>query len=773
MQMRRRLTAILSAMAAVVVAAAGLAAPVALADGDPGSDVLIYQSLFVLPDAGISAQQQVTLGNMLQSAAKANSPIRVAVIAGPSDLGAVTAAWRKPKQYARFLGYELSLAYKGQLLIVMPDGYGFNWPGHPTAAAYAALSSLPLPGHNLAQATTNGIRALAALDHIPVSTASSSAPTAPPAGASSPGAASSVPSASHSTRTLAFALLIALAVAVLVGRLAWARRDAVVSRLHERSPPRPIVAAATVLPLSAAAILFLALHGSSSSPGPGRALASNPVLDGGTVINTPAPNFTLTNQQGRRISLRQFRGKVVILSFNDSECTTVCPLTTTAMLDAKAMLGPAAANVQLLGVDANPRSTSIQDVQSYTQLHGMLGAWDFLTGDLRQLRRVWKKYSIDTEITRGLVDHTPAVFMINPAGRIYKLFLTQESYAAVPQLGQVLATNAAQLLPNHPPVLSHLNYAHITGIPPTRPATLPDSKRGHVTLGPGKARLVLFFDTWDRQVTDLAGGLTQLGAYQTLARQKGLPPLTAVDEASVEPTGMLNLFMRSLRKPPNFPVALDSTGRLADGYEVTSEPSLVLLDQNGHIAMDQSLKGLHWPTPEQLAAEVKHALAHVPTTPGSTAHELAGSPAPLAALHHQASQLLSGGYPALLRRLHSLLGHPVVLNVWASWCPPCQAEFKLFTTASARYGKQVAFVGINTADSPGNARNFLAQNHVSYPSYAIANNGVLSPMAQLGNFLPDTIFISPNGHIVHVETGQYNTQGTLDNDITTYAYRTH
>jgi hypothetical protein len=51
--------------------------------------------------------------------------------------------------------------------------------------------------------------------------------------------------------------------------------------------------------------------------------------------------------------------------------------------------------------------------------------------------------------------------------------------------------------------------------------------------------------------------------------------------------------------------------------------------------------------------------------------------------------------------------------------------------------------------------------------------GVLSPMAQLGNFLPDTIFISPSGHVVHVETGQYDTQGTLDSDIATYAYGVH
>ena len=68
------------------------------------------------------------------------------------------------------------------------------------------------------------------------------------------------------------------------------------------------------------------------------------------------------------------------------------------MLDAKAMLGSAGRQVQLLGIDANPKATAIADVLSYSQLHGMLGQWHFLTGSLAQLRRVWKAYSIGVDI---------------------------------------------------------------------------------------------------------------------------------------------------------------------------------------------------------------------------------------------------------------------------------------------------------------------------------------------------------------------------------------
>ena len=76
----------------------------------------------------------------------------MAIIASPYDLGAVTALWRKPRAYARFLGIELSLAYKQRLLVVMPNGFGFNWPGHSSASAYRRWPD-PDPGGRRGSAT--------------------------------------------------------------------------------------------------------------------------------------------------------------------------------------------------------------------------------------------------------------------------------------------------------------------------------------------------------------------------------------------------------------------------------------------------------------------------------------------------------------------------------------------------------------------------------------------------------------------------------------------
>src|ERR1700681_4948508 len=77
---------------------------------------------------------------------------------------------------------------------------------------------------------------------------------------------------------------------------------------------------------------------------------------------------------------------------------------------------------------------------------------------------------------------------------------------------------------------------------------------------------------------------------------------------------------------------------------------------------------------------------------------LSGSPAPLAALHDQASELLPGGVRAVQDRLSALRGHPVVINKWASWCVPCRSELGAFQRTSVAEGREVAFIGIDSGD---------------------------------------------------------------------------
>jgi cytochrome oxidase Cu insertion factor (SCO1/SenC/PrrC family) len=356
--------------------------------------------------------------------------------------------------------------------------------------------------------------------------------------------------------------------------------------------------AAWVAGLAMTAILAVAGCSSSASQSAAPSTMSsasaaameNPNLDLGSGLgNKSAPDFTLTNQFGQPMSLSQFRGRVVVLSFEDSECTTVCPLTTQSMVLAKELLGKAGSSVQLLGVDANPDALKVANVMDYSRVHGMVNQWDFLTGSLPQLKSVWGAYNIAVQIEAGQIDHTPALYVIDQQGKLQKVYLTQMAYSSVTQSAQVIATEVASLLPSHPKLSSFGSLAAIPAQTPAAALTLPAAGGtgaagdATVALGPGKARLVVFFATWLTETSNLNAELTGLNAYAKAAASKHLPALTAVDETVTEPsTATVTTYLHQLG-PLSYPVALDETGRVADGYGVQDQPWLVLINKSGKI----------------------------------------------------------------------------------------------------------------------------------------------------------------------------------------------
>ena len=357
----------------------------------------------------------------------------------------------------------------------------------------------------------------------------------------------------------------------------------------------------------------IAVAGSSSTPATLVAdtqtpALANPNLDRGVALSAVAPDFTLTDQFGKRVSLRSLRGKVVVVSFNDPECTTICPLTTTALLHAKELLGPAASRVELLGIGANPEATEVKSVRAYSEAHEMLHKWRFLTGSLPALRRVWRAYGIEAAVINGSIDHTPATYIIGPDGRESRLYQTAMAYSSVNQLGHEIAQSIAALLPGHPSVRPE-SMAAPALYGPHRPVTLPRAGGGSVRLGPGSgAHLVLFFDTWETQTTDLRAQLVALNRYQAMADRKGLPPLVAIDEAGVEASPQaLTRFLHSLPQPLSYPVAVDHSGGVADGYRVEDSPWLEVVSAKGRFLFSEDLAAEGWPTAKQLLARVHAA----------------------------------------------------------------------------------------------------------------------------------------------------------------------
>jgi hypothetical protein len=145
-----------------MLALAGAWAPTsATADGDPASDVLATQSLFLPQDAAVPPAQQAQLAALLREAARRRYPIRAALIASATDLGSVTALWNQPQNYAQFLGQELGLVYDGPLLVVMPSGFGLYHVPHVSTAEHV-LASGPNPRSGIGAAAISGIRNLAA-----------------------------------------------------------------------------------------------------------------------------------------------------------------------------------------------------------------------------------------------------------------------------------------------------------------------------------------------------------------------------------------------------------------------------------------------------------------------------------------------------------------------------------------------------------------------------------------------------------------------------------
>ena len=336
---------------------------------------------------------------------------------------------------------------------------------------------------------------------------------------------------------------------------------------------------------------------------------ANRQLDPGARLSAVAPGFTLTDQFGKRVSLGSLRGKVVVLSFNDPECTTICPLTTTALLHAKKLLGPAAAQVELLGVGANPEKTQVKWVRAYSRAHGMLHKWRFLTGSLPELKRVWRAYGIEAAVVNGTIDHTPATYVIGADGRESRLYQTVMAYSSVNQLGYELAQSIAALLPDHPQLHGTVSLAQPVLHGPRSPVTLPRAGGGTVRLGPGSgAHLVLFFDTWETEVTDLSRQLVALNRYADEAKRKGLPTLVAIDEAGVEASPeALPRFLRTLPRPLSYPVAIDPSGTVADGYRIQDSPWLELVSGKGRFLFYEDLAVKGWPTLKQLLAQVRAA----------------------------------------------------------------------------------------------------------------------------------------------------------------------
>jgi thiol-disulfide isomerase/thioredoxin len=115
---------------------------------------------------------------------------------------------------------------------------------------------------------------------------------------------------------------------------------------------------------------------------------------------------------------------------------------------------------------------------------------------------------------------------------------------------------------------------------------------------------------------------------------------------------------------------------------------------------------------------------------------------------------------------------PAVINVWGSWCGPCQDEADYLSSVYRTVRGRVTFLGIDTEDEADSALTFGARRvspPVRYPSVVDPDRKFLIALARAPG-PPETVFVGTGGKIVHVHLGPYRSAAALRVDIATYLH---
>jgi protein SCO1 len=135
----------------------------------------------------------------------------------------------------------------------------------------------------------------------------------------------------------------------------------------------------------------------------------------------PAPEFTLTNQDGKRIALKDLRGKVLAITFIFASCTDTCPLLTAIMAGLQDRLGADfGPRVYFVSITVDPERDTPEVLKRYAEAHRVNSAgWAFLTGTPAEIREIARRYGVFYKKTpRGDVDHTFLTSLVDQSGTL-------------------------------------------------------------------------------------------------------------------------------------------------------------------------------------------------------------------------------------------------------------------------------------------------------------------------------------------------------------------
>jgi protein SCO1/2 len=173
-------------------------------------------------------------------------------------------------------------------------------------------------------------------------------------------------------------------------------------------------------------ILIGLVSGCGGSSKSSSSTSSNAKLSAPAQLEPPAPSpdFTLRDSTGKPVSLSQFKGKAVLLTFIYTHCPDVCPLIVAQLHNALIKLGPRASKVQIVAVSVDPKGDTPKTVKTFLAKRGMTGRMEYLIGSSKQLAEVWRPYGIEVQATpeQREVGHTAIVYGITASGKRRALY---------------------------------------------------------------------------------------------------------------------------------------------------------------------------------------------------------------------------------------------------------------------------------------------------------------------------------------------------------------
>lgn len=346
--------------------------------------------------------------------------------------------------------------------------------------------------------------------------------------------------------------------------------------------------------LIGAIIILVALRGTTASapaqvePGINQRTAALLQLDPIGGLGVKAHPFTLTDQNGAPMTLKEFAGRPVVLTFNDDQCTDLCTLLAQDVVTADHDLGTTAKKIAFVSINANPYYPSVASVKAWSDTHGLgrTTNWYYGTATPATLSRLAADYGVPIELDAAnkTVVHGTEIFFITPTGRESALGQFGTESADTGPFAHAIARAADDLLPAAQrttvagPSLPQTGGTSTTLGATPAPITLPALSGGGKDLTTAADRgkyLVLNF--WASTCTACVSEMPGLqDAHQHFGSAVDFLGIDVSDNPSAA-----RAFAR--RVGVTYPLASDRSGRVSGQYQITGLPYTLILSPTGKV----------------------------------------------------------------------------------------------------------------------------------------------------------------------------------------------